>query len=169
MITHDKVAFQSLLGDLVENILRYADNPGVCSKNVTHQIRELIGVRLVAIVAHEPGKDHDLVGICPPRMEAAWNQPPVQQFINSVLGFDTPRLIDPATDPSGNLLMAAGFGKSFVIPLLVGQERVGVMVLIDLLDDRGVQAVLEVLVRISSILALVLKNSYLYRNMEHLA
>jgi hypothetical protein len=45
------------LSDLVENILKYSDNPRACAENVTTQIRELIGVRIVALVSNEAGKD----------------------------------------------------------------------------------------------------------------
>jgi PAS domain S-box-containing protein len=160
-------AAQVLLSDLVENILRYSDNPGACATHVTAQIRELIGVRMVALVANETGKGHNLVGICPPRKEEYWNQPELQQFITSWLEYDTPRLIDSNIDPAGNTLSSIGISISFVIPLMVGAEKVGMLVLLDLLDQKGVSIILETLTRVSRILALILKNSFLYRDLEH--
>lgn len=160
-------AAQVLLSDLVENILRYADNPGTCSEYLTTQIRELIGVRIVALVSNEDGKEHDLVGICPPRKKEEWNRPEIQSFITSSLEFDSPRLIDPNADPVGNSLSAIGIGTSFVIPLSVGAERVGMLILLDLLDRKGASIILETLISVSRILALILKNSFLYRNLEH--
>jgi PAS domain S-box-containing protein len=161
---NDNPASQTLLGDLIESILRYADNPGVCAKHVTNQIRELIGVRLVALVSEEGAGGYNLIGICPPRREADWNQPEIQTFISRVSGFMEPRFIDPATDPSGAILSA--IGASFVIPLIVGAERVGMLVLLDLLDQKGASGIFKTLIRISPVLALILKNSFLYKNLE---
>ncbi|MFH0730322.1 MAG: ATP-binding protein [Pseudomonadota bacterium] len=165
-IRDNSPAAQILLSDLVENILKYSDNPGACAEYVTTQIRELIGVRMVALVLNEAGKGHNLVGICPPRNEEYWNhQPELQQLITGALAYDAPRLIDPKTDPAGKPLSSIGIGTSFVIPLMVGAERVGMLILLDLLDQRGASIILETLASVSRILALILKNSLLYRNL----
>jgi transcriptional regulator with GAF, ATPase, and Fis domain len=159
-------AVQVLLSDLVENILRYSDNPGTCAEYVTTQIRELIGVRMVALVSSDTGKGHDLVGICPPRKKEQWNQPEIQSFITSSLEYDSPCLIDPNTDPAGKSLSSIGIGTSFVIPLIVGAERVGMLVLLDLLDQKGASIIFETLISVSRIIALILKNSFFYQNLE---
>ncbi|NVN91464.1 MAG: PAS domain S-box protein [Desulfuromonadales bacterium] len=160
-------AFHTLLGDFVENILKYSDNPGACAQYITTQIRELIGVRLVALVSAEDGADHTLVGICPQRKEAYWKRPEIQKFVINMLTSTVPRLINPGTDPSGSLLLSIGIGTSFVIPLIVGEERVGMLVLLDLMEEQGATIILEALTRIARILALILKNSLLYKNLEH--
>ncbi len=160
-------AAQVLLSDLVENILKYSDNPGACAEYVTTQIRELIGVRMVALVSNEAGKGHTLVGVCPPRKAEYWNhQPELQQFITGALDYAAPRLINPKTDPAGQTLSSIGIGTSFVIPLTIGAERVGMLVLLDLLDQKGASIILETLASVSRILALILKNSLLYRDLE---
>ncbi|MFH0881215.1 MAG: PAS domain S-box protein [Lentisphaerota bacterium] len=161
----NSLAAQVLLSDLVENILKYSDNPGACAEYLTTQIRELIGVRMVALVLSEAGKGHHLVGICPPRKEEYWSrQPELQQFITGALAYEAPRLINPKTDPAGKTL--SSMGTSFVIPLMVGAERVGMLILLDLLDQRGASIILETLASVSRILALILKNSLLYRDLE---
>jgi transcriptional regulator with GAF, ATPase, and Fis domain len=159
-------AAQILLSDLIENILRYSDNPGTCAEYVTTQVRELIGVRIVALVSSEAGISHDLVGICPPRKREQWNQQAIQCFVKSASEYDSPRLIDPTNDPAGKSLSSIGIGTSFVIPLSVGVERVGMLVLFDLLDQKGASVILETLIRVSRVLALILKNSFLYQNLE---
>ena len=71
---------QILVVDLVENILRYADNPGKSAEYITNQIRELIGVRMVALLSFEEMAHSQLLSICPPRKETDWNQPRNTEF-----------------------------------------------------------------------------------------
>ncbi|MBI4978464.1 MAG: PAS domain S-box protein [Spirochaetes bacterium] len=160
-------AFHALLNDLVENILRFADNPGGCAEYITSQIRELIGVRLVALVSYDPENNPQLVGISPHKKEAEWRQPGITEFVTRAMIFDMPRIIDPARDPEGAGLLSAGIGRSFVIPLSVGEDRVGMLIMLHLLDDAGAAIILDAHIRVSRILALILKNSMVYRVLEH--
>lgn len=158
---------QTLVVDLVENILRYADNPGKSAEYITNQIRELIGVRMVALLSFEEMTHFQLLSICPPRKEADWSRPEIQSFVTSVLSEDVPRLYDPAADPIDKNLLPVGIGKSFVIPLMVGNEKVGMLILLDLLDEGGdIQSILFALTKVARVLALILKNSLLYKILE---
>jgi signal transduction histidine kinase len=160
------LAFQTLISDLVENILRYSDNPGACAQYVTTQIRELIGVRLVGLVSTDNGTKHTLVGLCPHKKMAVWNQSAIQTFITSVMTHKVPRFIDPMTDFEGKSLQSIGIGTSFVVPLIIGDESVGMLILLDLMDEAGTENILNALTRVASVIALILKNSLLYKNLE---
>ncbi|MBF0505775.1 MAG: PAS domain S-box protein [Nitrospirae bacterium] len=162
---------QVLLSDLVENILKYSDNPGACAKYITDRIRELIGVRIVALVEHvsgQTGVGYQLISICPSRKEADWNQPEIQKFVPFACKCETPRLFDPMTDPEAMSLSAIDKGKTFVVPLLAGSQKVGVIVLIGMMDPAGAKDILATLARISGVIALIMRNSLLYRDMENL-
>ncbi|MBF0558114.1 MAG: PAS domain S-box protein [Nitrospirae bacterium] len=164
-------ADQVLLSDLVENILMYSDNPGACARYITDRIRELIGVRIVALIEHVPGQsgvEYQLMSICPSRKEADWNQPEIQKFVPFACKCETPRLFDPMTDPEAVSLSAIDKGKAFVVPLLAGSQKVGVIVLIGMMDSLGAKEILATLARISGVIALIMRNSLLYRNMENL-
>ncbi len=164
------IADYRLLVDMVENILRFSDNPGSCAGYLTTQIRDLIGVRIVAIidfVTDESGTSHKLIGICPSSKEPYWNQPEIQDFVSRVSNYEKPCLIDPTTDLDGKSLSSLGIGKSFVIPLCVGSERLGMIILLDLMEPKGASAILETIDKISGVFALILKNSLLYRNLEN--
>lgn len=156
---------QVLLADLIENILRHSDNPGACARQVTAQIRELIGVRLVAVVSEE-ATGPALVGICPARRKAEWMRPELQAFISIVSKLNEPRMVQPSADGGGAALRSLDMAASFVIPLMVGSERVGMLILLDLMDQRGASGILNTLIRVAPILALILKNSLLYNNLE---
>lgn len=163
----DHPADSLLEGSLVENILRYADNPGECARYITTQIRELIGVRLVALLSAEAESGHGLLSLCPPGEEADWRRPEIQEFVRSAQEFPGPRLVDHLTDPAGQGLSAIGIGTSLVIPLVVGADRVGMLILLGLPNMQGAANILETLTRVARILGLVLKNSFLYRDLEH--
>ncbi|MFZ3382918.1 MAG: PAS domain S-box protein [Candidatus Methanoperedens sp.] len=164
------LADSRLIVDMVENILRFSDNPGSCAGYLTKQIRELIGVRIVAIiefVTDESGISHKLIGICPPRKEPYWGKLEIQDFVSRVSNYEKACLIDPVTDPDGKPLSTLDIGKSFVSPLNVGPERVGMIILLDLMESKGASTILEMVDKISGVFALILKNSLLYRNLEN--
>ena len=96
---------ESLLqADLMENLLRHADNPGNCATYITEQVRELIGVQIVALVSVDAAAPPRLVGICPKRREADWEQPAFSACVTWLLTLNTPRMIDPQAEmkASGN-------------------------------------------------------------------
>lgn len=170
-IENNNPAVTVLLSDLVENLLRYSDNPGACAGYVTAQIRELVGVRMVALVeciSGETGTRHKLVGICPPRKKSYWDRPEVIKFVSMAFQFETARLIDPETGHEAGFPSPLGIGKCFVVPLLAGSQKVGMLILIGLMDLKGANAILSTLDRIAGVIALILRNSLLYRNMESL-
>lgn len=59
--------------------------------------------------------------------------------------------------------------ESFAVPLRVGQESFGLLLLLDIMDTKGIEKILEALKDISGLLSVILKNSFLYRNLETLA
>ncbi len=153
--------------ELVENILCHADNPGECARCLTTQIRELLGVRMVALLSAETDSGPTLLSLCPPRNEADWSRPEIQEFVLGARAFPGPRLIDHLTDPTGQGLSAIGIGTSLVIPLMVGADRVGMLILLGLPEVTGGANILATLTRVARILALVLKDSLLHRDPEH--
>ena len=165
----DTVTAQILIGDLVENILRYSDNPGACADYITSQIRELIGVRSVALidmVTDAAGTNYGTVSVCPQRKRAEWDTPEVRALVRELARCEAPCLVDPEADLSRRFAFPAGFGKTFVIPLAVGAEPVGMIILQDLLEEGSASIILESLTRIAGVISLILRNSILYRNME---
>ena len=50
---------------------------------------------------------------------------------------------------------------------MVGNEKVGMLILLDLLDERGdIKSILSALTKVARVLALILKNSLLYKILE---
>jgi two-component sensor histidine kinase len=73
-----------------------------------------------------------------------------------------------ATDqgPDAGLLGGLGAASALILPLAYGTKRVGGIFLLDLLDDETLQKAMDTLKRLSSILALVLRNADLYGHLE---
>ena len=58
---------QALQSDLLANILEYAVDIEKCSENITVQVREIIGARVVALLAADPNGGYRLLAACPQR------------------------------------------------------------------------------------------------------
>ena len=158
----------TLQNDMLANILAYASDIGRCSERITVQIREIIGARIVALFELNPQGEHRLLAACPERRAAFFTTDEGRRLIASAGHFTQAAPIHPGEGEMGRILAGLGMKESYVVPLRVGEESFGLLVLLDLMDDRGAARILEILHDISGVLSLVFKNSYLYRNMESL-
>lgn len=166
-------SYSILLDDILENVLLHSDNPAESTQYIATQIRELIGVRYVMVIEHIQGyeKDechnaHRLMYMCPERRQEIWDHPHMAKLIRRICEKEKPGFLDPADKKEGCELAALDLGISFFLPLKVGKEKLGSLLLLDLMDIKGVGAILESLGKVSRILALILKNAFLYRDME---
>jgi len=154
--------------DLLMNILQHSEDIGKCATNITTQIREIIGARVVALFERTPGRGHRLIGACPERRK--------DMFENENLGLlkacaghlEKPVLIKPGEGEIGGLLKILHMQESFVVPLRVGNESFGFLLLLDIMDSQGIDRILTMLTDVSGLLSLILKNSFLFRNLESL-
>jgi len=165
----DDVAVSILIGDLIENILGYSNNPGGCADYITTQIRELVGVRSVALIeiaADATHANYATLSVCPSRNKSEWESPARRGIISALAQYDAPCMLDPVADMSHRLTLPVDFGKAFIIPLVVGSDKVGLIILQDLLDEGNAAKALEGLTKIAGVISLILRNSVLYRNME---
>ena len=158
----------TLQNDILANILNYASDIGKCSERITVQIREIIGARIVALFELNPMGEYSLLAACPERRVDFFTTEVGRHLIASAGHCTQATLIKPSQGEMGKMLAALGMKESYVVPLRVGEESFGLLVLLDLMDECGAAKILEVLHDISGILSLVFKNSYLYRNMESL-
>lgn len=160
-----------LFVELLENILRLAENPGECGTYITEQVRELIGVRVVALmqcVQSSGCATYELVSVCPERTRRGGSAANLQRLAllsNTVPG---PQVWTTDESPAEvhELLAPFAGGESLVFPLDAGGERVGVLMLLGIMGHAGLDTIYASLARLSGVLALVLRNSLLYRDLE---
>lgn len=159
-------ALRELIGDMVVRILDLTGNPVACGEYVTQQIRELIGVRFVLLAAFDTAGRLQPVSFCPSRKQEIWTNPDFRHLVELAAECDQPAMLRAEKDLIGNILNKLGYRECFVAPLKTGHEKVGLLLLIDLMDPSGMAAILDVLKNISGIVALILRNALLYRNLE---
>lgn len=161
-------ALLALERDLISAILGNADDLGACAEQITVQVREIIGAKIVALFEAGADTGYDLVGICPARQRAAAQRPEMSALLEACARNPEACFAKPGEGEIGVLLAAAGRGSSYLIPLRDGRGLVGYLVLLDLMDEAGIEDVLSILKELSGLLAILLRNSFLYRNMEAL-
>jgi PAS domain S-box-containing protein len=157
-----------LKNDLLANILAHAANLEACASFISLQLREIIAARLVALYERLPSGEYRPVAVCPERRTALLGEDGYRRLIHLAATCDEPTMLVPGEEEPGRLLAALGLRQSFVVPLSVENENYGLLLLLDIMDDRGLHHILEDLRSISGLLSLVFKTSYLYRNMERL-
>ena len=166
-MNHD-LLLQTLQSDLLANILEYAADIKKCSEHITLQIREMIGARVVALLATGQDGGYHLLAACPKRKREIFNDNETRRLVAHAGGFKKATLIVPGQGEAGMILSSLGIKESFVVPLRVGDESFGMLFLLDLMDTQGIQRILDALRDISGLLSLVFKQSFLYHNMESL-
>jgi PAS domain S-box-containing protein len=169
--TSDHNAFALLFADLVTNIMALADSPGRCCEYIASQIRELLAVRTVVILecAHVTGQaTHNILAVLPERRRDMALVTAMHRLATLSHGMEKVTCIDPNSPSAwgGDLLAPLGVGDSVVVPLQHGGARIGVMFLLGIMDTHGINSIISTLDRLAPILALILRNAHLYRNLE---
>jgi len=63
-------------------------------------------------------------------------------------------------------LIGLGSGPSIFVPLRYADKQIGMLLLLDILDDHNIAALTASLERLAGVLALILRNAFLYGNLE---
>lgn len=168
--TRDGQAFGILLSDLVERLLALSDNPRQACDYIAEELRSLVGARTVVVVSHVETKTaprHRIRSVYPERRKAVAENPAFHDMIErSHLATCATLLATTDQGSDSELLERLGVETALILPLAYGSKRVGSIFLFDLLDDVTLQKAMDTLVRLSSILALVLRNADLYEHLE---
>ena len=167
----DHAAFSELFADLVTNVMALADNPGRCAEYIATQVRGLIGVRTVLILEcehHSKRHIHHVLAAMPERRRALGETPEMRHFARLSHSVDKATVIGPDSPAQSgwDILRHLGIGESVVIPLSCSGNRVGVILLLDLMDKRGAETILHTLDKLAPVLALILRNASLYSDLE---
>lgn len=153
---------------LLVNILQFSDDIGQCARSVTTQLREIVGSRIVALFERSPQKIFRLAGICPERRKDFFSDETARRLIDEAARLNEPGLFKPGHGTIGMLLAELQMQASFVIPLRSNEETHGFLLLLDILDLHNTDEILEAFKSMAGLLSLVMRNSFLYRNLEEL-
>lgn len=163
-------AFELLFSDLVERIMSMADRPSECVSYIAQELRSLVGVKSIFVYECPSltgeGR-HRLVSVLPERRRTLGEEEDFQDLAELTHHMEDAIFVGPEEDsPLSQILARHGIGDSLVLPLRYARTRVGVVLLLDLLDKANVGTILDTLGRMSSVLALILRNAFLYENLE---
>ena len=170
MTASDGQAFGMLLSDLVERLLALSDNPRQACAFIAEELRSLVGAKTVVVVSHietADGQRQLIRSVYPERRKDVAEGLAFHDLIERSHLVPSATFLS-ATDqgPIAELLEHLGVASALVLPLAYGSKQVGGIFLLDLLDDATLQKAMDTLVRLSSILALVLRNADLYEHLE---
>jgi PAS domain S-box-containing protein len=163
-------AFAAISMDILSNVLSRASSPADVGDYVTEEICELTGARCVILIQYL-----DAVNVSEPRIISV-NPPARRKWAESSAGISifeyahclqVPQLLgaDAPSEITG-LLKQQGFGLSMALPLNAGAFNVGAMLLFGLPDNTQSASAQALLNDLATILALVLRNSFLFDYQE---
>jgi signal transduction histidine kinase len=175
-MSHDQFvkdpAFTAMSWDMLQNVLARADKPSELGDYLTEEIRELTGARCVMFIqclCSEFDHNHRVVSVNPSRRREWAEAAVMQQLYAEIHHCESARLWRNIGDaPSVELLLQEGFALSLIVPLTVGSARVGAMLVLGLPDDQHIESEIALLTTLASIVALVLRNAFLYEAQEML-
>ncbi|MBU1220030.1 response regulator [Myxococcota bacterium] len=154
--------------NLLLDILHMSEDMGDAAGHVTTKIREIVGARTVALFEINTEGKFILSGIGPEKRRYIFSTVEGQSLVDLCLEMDNISLINPGEGGSGKLLEKLGLAHSIAVPLKDRNETLGLLLILDLMDTVGVKSVMDSFASLSSLLAIILRNSFLYRNMEDL-
>ena len=156
---------------ILSNVLSRAGNPADVGGYVTEEIRELTGARCLLLVQcpSSAGNAHRVISVNPMRRRE-WAESADAQILYEAAH----QLPDAQLIRSGEVSGIAAyleqheFGLSMYVPLHLGQLRIGGMLLLGLEDEHHVYSVLELINDLSTVIALVLHNAFLFEQQEQI-
>ena len=159
-------AFTVMTLDILHNILSRADNPGQLVEYLTGEIRELTGARCVIFI--QCLNDLHRVLAVDPSRHLAWAKSPQRESLYDLAhALSVSAVWEPETpSAAAHLLQQDGFGLSMAFPLSIGSVRVGAMLVLGLPDQQHIVSEIKLLTTLSTIVALVLRNSFLFESQE---
>lgn len=151
---------------IIGGLANRATHSGEAAKYVTAKLRELSAARAVILLESwcEPGGPaHHAVGIDPAGREELSTSPDIKRLAQLCEGLAgvTSWHHTGEHGEAESILTKLGFGLSIAAPLRIGPAEVGTLLLLGLPDGRRIAAVTETLRTLSTIVALVLRNSCL--------
>ncbi len=169
--TGDRIgSFNFLLSELVSGLLQSGDSPGHSADYLAETLRSLIGAKTVLVLVctqYSKSGKHDLLSVFPHRRKEIASYEAVQDLAMLSHEVKNTTLFDPSDNsPISSILTRLGVGPSIICPLRYSKERVGVLFLLGLMDTRNIGTILDTLDRVAAVLALVIRNSFLYNNLE---
>jgi len=163
-------AYTQIFNDILGKVLQLSENPSQFAEYLTQQIRELIGARTVVIAVKAESEPTKIFSVFPARRTEWANQHEVLQLAELSVDFEKIQYLgqETSTETIALLLKSLEIDKAISIPLIAANRKVGSILLLDIMDEFGIESVIDLLTRLSGVFALVIRSSIMYQNMENL-
>lgn len=111
----------------------------------------------------------EIFSVFPARRTQWCKQPSMLHLAELSFEFDTIQYLGSENDDEiSHILNELEIEKAIAIPLVAGEIFVGSILLIDIMDLFGIDAILDLLKRLSGVFALIIRNALLYQNQTDL-
>ena len=166
-----KAAIQMMAMDILENVLQRAEHPGKLADYLTSQMREILGgkkVVLMECISTGDSTRFNLISTCPERALGDMLCPELHQLAELTTNKSQVELWGPhwGPDQANKILAAKKWNHTIVLPLVFNERRVGVLFVFELYELHNVDILQNTLQTLMRVIALVLKNSFEYDNLE---
>jgi len=156
---NENVALAFMMKDLVVNILNHSEDPGYLSNYLTEQIKELIGCDIVALVKcrkYLNKENGEILKILPERLNK-------EKLRENILSFTKK---NHQVDDAAVIYDEVFKRDVLILPLFSSNLRIGELIIINPYEKKRYEEIKKLLYEFQELFSLILKNSYLYRELE---
>jgi len=171
ILRSDSGAVQFMIVDFLAEILKFSESPKEMGQYLTRLLRELMGVRVVAMLEHGGGTlEHPprVVALEPKKALGAVLDKGLIQLVQAHGNQAKATLVLRASAPPdmAEVMDHVGIGSLSFAPLRVGDVRVGTLIALDYLDHEHPRDVAPLLDALSPVFALILRNALQFEFQE---
>lgn len=187
------VPYSILIADLLQALLAKAENPRVCAELLGESVRSLIGVKSVFVIRCSEASashKHEVLSAVPARRSDIAADPRFLELLEASHLLDGPTALGGEGRTAGGdrlgsrgastgdrmphavaprleaLAAALDPDLTIIVPLSYGGRRMGAVVLLGIMDQANIAGILDALSSIAGVFALILRNAFLYENLE---
>jgi signal transduction histidine kinase len=165
-----KYAFIEMAFDFIGSILKSSDNPEESSKQLAYQLRELTGAGIVILFEINEQGYLQVTHCNPERKIEICKTEKIIELANITI--EDKNIIDwrPVNGKpqcrGTEILLDLRFDISLGVPLLIGKEPVGCVLLLNIPSLHGFDLVIDNMQMLSGIMALIMRNAMLFHKQE---
>jgi signal transduction histidine kinase len=172
-VTHraSSPAEQLLVIEVFCELLASTD-PAELGPKITGQIQELTGARVVLIMTHvEVSGSHRILHASPVRKANLFLPVELVPLCPNCTPLTLPRLVSrlPDLSPVKEPLQRSGISNFLRVPLKMGNDLIGIVLLLDLPEENRMDEINDTLQRLSPMMAVSLRNAFSHEQVSNLA
>ena len=170
----DLKAEQRILEEIIAEVLQIGHDAAETSQKLAQKLQELTGSRLVILAAldeaEEGGPTARILAIHPTERSNLLEIPLIKGVVRQALEAGHAEVLSNPTDEQKAEMASLGleFCPCLVLPLFIGERRVGAIMSLGLQDAKIIETVLEIEAMLSLVVAVILKNTLLQDRQERI-